>query len=222
MSGLAARHVLALALALTVPSHGAAGQDGEARADRTRHLLIVLDGLRPDYVQPHFMPALHALGRRGVVMTSHHAVFPTVTRVNAASISTGAYPEAHGLLGNSVFFPGVDAARFLSTSDRGNLLRIEAAGDERLLTATTLGESLQSAGGLLVMSAGSSGSSYLLNHTVAGGAILHYEYGLPADLHRQALERLGPVPEAGTPTTGGTGGSSTRSSRSPCRRSTRR
>ena len=200
MSGLAARHVLALALALAAPLHAAAGQDDEAPAQGSRHLLIVLDGLRPDYVQPHFMPALHALGRRGVVMTSHHAVFPTVTRVNAASISTGAYPETHGLLGNSVFFPGVDAARFLSTSDRANLLRIEAGEDERLLTATTLGEALQSAGErLLVASAGSSGSSYLLNHTVAGGAILHYEYGLPADLHRQALDRLGPVPEAGTP-----------------------
>ena len=200
MSGLAARHLLALALALAVPSHGAAGQDDEAPAEGPRHLLIVLDGLRPDYVQPHFMPALHALGRRGVVMTSHHAVFPTVTRVNAASIATGAYPETHGLMGNSVFFPGVDAARFLSTSDRANLLRIEAGEDERLLTATTLGEALQSADErLLVASAGSSGSSHLLNHTVAGGAILHYEYGLPADLHRQALDRLGPVPEAGTP-----------------------
>lgn len=200
MSGQAARLVLALALALTVPSHGAAGQEAEAPAAGSRHLLIVLDGLRPDYVQPHFMPALHALGRRGVVMTSHHAVFPTVTRVNAASISTGAYPEVHGLLGNSVFFPRVEATRFLSTSDRGNLLRIESAEDERLLTAPTLGEVLQSAGRrLLVMSAGSSGSSYLLNHTVAGGAIVHYEYSLPADLHAQALERLGPVPEAGTP-----------------------
>ena len=193
--------LLALFLALAAPSYGAAGQSDEGQgAGRLRHLLVVLDGLRPDYVQPHFMPALHALGRRGIVMTSHHAVFPTVTRVNAASISTGAYPETHGLMGNSVFFPGVDAARFLTTSDRENLLRIESAGEERLLTAATLGEALQSASHrLLVMSAGSSGSSYLLNHTVAGGAILHYEYGRPADLHRQALDRLGPVPEAGTP-----------------------
>ena len=201
MARLAPRRLLALTLALAASSTPAAGQDREtAPADRPRHLLIVLDGLRPDYVQPHFMPALHALGRRGIVMTSHHAVFPTVTRVNAASISTGAYPETHGLMGNSVFFPRVDAARFLSTSDRGNLLRIEAAGDDRLLTAPTLGEALQSAGHrLLVMSAGSSGSAYLLNHTVAGGAILHYEYGEPADLHRRALDRLGAVPDAATP-----------------------
>ena len=202
MARLVGRHLLALALVLAAPSYGAAGQDGETapRADRPRHLLIVLDGLRPDYVQPHFMPALHALGRRGMVMTRHHAVFPTVTRVNAASISTGAYPETHGLMGNAVFFPRVEATRFLTTSERDNLLRIEDAVGERLLTAATLGETLQSSGDrLLVMSAGSSGSSYLLNHTVAGGAILHYEYSRPAGLHRQAVDRLGAVPDAGTP-----------------------
>ena len=27
-----------------------------------RHLLVVLDGLRPDYVTPEVMPNLHALG----------------------------------------------------------------------------------------------------------------------------------------------------------------
>ncbi len=202
MARSTARVLSALALVPALAAGGAAGQDGGAahRPDPPRHVLVVLDGLRPDYVQPHFMPALHALGRRGIVMTSHHAVFPTVTRVNAASISTGAYPETHGLMGNAVFFPAVDAARFLSTSDRGNLLDIEAAVDERLLTAVTLGEALQSAGHrLLVTSAGSSGSSYLLNHTVAGGAILHYEYSLPAALHRQVLDRLGPVPDAGAP-----------------------
>jgi arylsulfatase A-like enzyme len=164
-----------------------------------RDLLIVLDGLRPDYVSPQLMPALSALGQRGVVMRSHHAVYPTVTRVNASSISTGAYPETHGLMGNSVFFPGVDAGGFLNTSDRANLLRIEADGAP-LLTGMTLGEVLQEAGErMLVVSSGSSGSSYLLNHTVAGGAIIHYDYGLPAALHEQALATVGPVPDAAAP-----------------------
>jgi len=61
------------------------------------HLVIVVDGLRPDYVTPDVMPRLAGLGQRGIVFTAHHAVFPTVTRVNASSFVTGAYPEAHGL-----------------------------------------------------------------------------------------------------------------------------
>ena len=80
-----------------------------------RHLLIVVDGLRPDYVTADVMPNLTALGKRGVVFTRHHSVYPTVTRVNASSISTGAYPDTHGLMGNSVFFPKVDPAKFLDT-----------------------------------------------------------------------------------------------------------
>ena len=169
-------------------------------APASRHLLIVLDGLRPDYVTPELMPNLYALGQRGVVMTRHHAVYPTVTRVNASSISTGAYPEAHGLMGNSVFFPEVDPDRFLNTGDRANLLRVEEATGSRLLTAATLGEALAAASKrVLVASSGSTGSSYLLNHRVAGGAILHYDYGLPETLHNQALELLGEVPVAGTP-----------------------
>ena len=53
------------------PEHEAPGRTEQ------RHLLIVLDGLRPDYVTPEVMPNLHALGERGVVFTNHHAVYPT-------------------------------------------------------------------------------------------------------------------------------------------------
>jgi predicted AlkP superfamily pyrophosphatase or phosphodiesterase len=168
--------------------------------ETTRQLLVLIDGLRPDYVTPEVMPNLTALGKRGVVFTRHHSVFPTVTRVNASSISTGAYPGTHGLLGNSVFFPKVDAAAFLDTSDRQNLLKV-AKAEGQLLTAPTLGESLQAAGHrMLVVSSGSTGSAFLNNHTLSGGAILHYSYALPEALGEK-MKVLGPPPgEKATPT----------------------
>ncbi len=176
-----------------------AGRDAGS-SPPNRHLLIVLDGLRPDYVTPEVMPNLHALGQRGVVMTRHHAVFPTVTRVNASSIATGAYPGAHGLMGNSVFFPQVDPSRFLNTGERSNLLRVSDAVGGELLTTPTLGEMLQASGKrVLIVSSGSSGSSFLLNHTVAGGAIIHYEHGLPEAIHEKTLELLGDAPTVGMP-----------------------
>ena len=188
----------AAALLLAAMLAGCGESNPSSDAPRRLDLIIILDGLRPDYIG-QAMPTLTALGRRGGVMRSHHAVYPTVTRVNAASLSTGAYPQRHGLLGNAVYFPAVDETAFLDTSDRDNLLRIEAAG-EPLLTATTLGEALTGGGArLLVASAGSAGSSYLLNHTPEGGAIIHYDYARPASLHAQALEVVGPVPEADAP-----------------------
>ena len=140
---------LLLLVSVATATCGGAGSSGGTTAEgdpARRHLLIVLDGLRPDYVTPELMPNLHALGQRGVVMTRHHAVYPTVTRVNASSISTGAYPDVHGLMGNSIFFPDVDPGRFLNTGDRANLLRVEEATGRPLLTATTMGEVLAAAG----------------------------------------------------------------------------
>jgi predicted AlkP superfamily pyrophosphatase or phosphodiesterase len=159
-----------------------------------KQLLVIFDGLRPDYVTREVMPNLYAFGQRGIVFTSHHSVFPTVTRVNTSSISTGSYPERHGLLGNSVFFPQIDPTRFLDTSDRSQMVRVNTATNGNLLMATTMGEALQSAGKkLLVVSAGSTGSSFLLNHKVSGGAILHMEYALPESLNQVVADQLGPL-----------------------------
>jgi arylsulfatase A-like enzyme len=182
------RLVQGLCAALTLAVTACAGPAGPHR-----HLLIVVDGLRPDYVTPEVMPNLVALGKRGVVFTRHHAVYPTVTRVNAASISTGAYPETHGLMGNTVFFPRVSAATFLDTADRRSLETI-AATEGRLLTAPTLAEALQAAGRrLLVASSGSAGSALLANHTIAGGAILHYQFALP-ERWAEDLKAIGSAP----------------------------
>ena len=165
-----------------------------------KQLLVVVDGLRPDYVTPDVMPNLYAIGQRGVVFNNHHSVFPTVTRVNASSITTGAYPERHGLLGNSVFFPQVDPARFLSTGERENLVKINEAVGGKLLTVPTLSEILQANGKkLLAVSSGTTGVGLLLNYKIAGGAILQTEFGFPEALYQQSLKELGPPPPAANP-----------------------
>jgi arylsulfatase A-like enzyme len=172
---------------------------GAQQAPPPTHLIIVVDGLRPDYVTPDVMPRLVGLGERGIVFTAHHSVFPTVTRVNASSFVTGAYPEAHGLLGNTIYIPRANATRGLDTGKRENLEDVERA-EGRLLTTPTLGEMLRPAGkSLLVVSSGSSGATLLLNHTVATGGIVHYEFSRPQELATEAAKILGPAPPAATP-----------------------
>jgi len=163
------------------------------------HLVIVVDGLRPDYVTPDVMPRLVRLGQRGIVFTAHHSVFPTVTRVNASSIATGAYPETHGLLGNTVYIPAVNATKGLDTGSRENLEAIARASGP-LLTAPSLGEILPAAGKrLFVAGSGTSGAAFLLNHTVGTGAIIHQEFTRPASLGAHVLEALGPLPPSAMP-----------------------
>ncbi len=162
------------------------------------HLVIVVDGLRPDYVTPALMPRLTRLGRRGVVFTRHHSVFPTVTRVNASSMTTGAYPETHGLLGNTVYIPSVNATKGINTGSRENLEAIARANGP-LLHAPSLGEILPAAGKtLFVAASGTSGAAFLLN-TRGSGAVIHQEFTRPASLGAHLLEKLGPVPPSAMP-----------------------
>lgn len=162
-------------------------------------LVIVVDGLRPDYVTHDVMPRLSGLGRRGIVFTAHHSVFPTVTRVNAATFVTGAYPEKHGLLGNTIYLPAVDANKGLDTGDRATMERV-AAVDGRLLLAPSLGEILTRAGKrLLVTSSGSSGSALILNPIDGQGSTIHPDFIRPGTLAERARAILGPAPEKAMP-----------------------
>lgn len=170
-----------------------------AQAPGRAQLLLVVDGLRPDYITPDVMPRLHALGARGIQFTAHHSVFPTVTRVNSSSFSTGAYPESHGLLGNTIFSEKTYPTKGLNTSDHEQLLAMEKA-EGRLQTAPTLGSVLQAAGRkFLVISAGSPGSALLLNHPVYNGAVINPEFIDPPSLAPKVLAAVGKGPEEAVP-----------------------
>jgi arylsulfatase A-like enzyme len=84
-------------------------------------LVFVVDGLRPDAITPEDTPTLHRLRHEGVNFTAGHAVFPTVTRVNAATIATGAQPATHGIVGNQMYVAAVERTRAFSTDNWRNL-----------------------------------------------------------------------------------------------------
>lgn len=176
---------------------------GSPAAQTTRwHLVIVVDGLRPDYVTPEVMPRLTRLGRRGIVFNAHHSVFPTVTRVNASSFVTGAYPETHGLLGNTIYIPSVNRSRGLDTGQHERLQEV-AKAEGKLLTARALGEILERAGKkLLVVSSGSSGSALLLNPATEDGPIVNVDFIRPPALVKQVHAAIGKVPAHATPNDG--------------------
>ncbi|MBA4055657.1 MAG: alkaline phosphatase family protein, partial [Marivirga sp.] len=109
-------------------------------AENLRTLIVFFDGLRPDYITPEAMPHLYGFSRTGSFGKNHHSVFPTVTRVNATSYSTGSYPKTHGLMGNTVYFPSVTDKKILNTGDYTDLRKIEESTDGHLVTAITLGE----------------------------------------------------------------------------------
>jgi predicted AlkP superfamily pyrophosphatase or phosphodiesterase len=160
-----------------------------------RTLIVFFDGLRPDYITPELMPNLYLFSKKGSYGKQHHSVFPTVTRVNASSLSTGCYPGSHGLMGNAVYFPQINETAGLNTGDASELNKIAEATDNHLLTAVSLGEVLEQNGSsLFVFSSGSTGQALMQNHKVSGGAIINTSMILPESMKTKIFSDIGAVP----------------------------
>ena len=148
------------------------------------------------------MPRLNALAKGGVRGVRHHAVFPTVTRVNSPSIFTGANPGSHVLLGNTLYIPAADPERLLSAASVPDFRRMKAAAAGRLLDGHSVGELLEASGRVFfAASSGSQGSAPLMNPRGAGAGLVHHAFSLPDTLQATADAMLGRLRtrSAGTP-----------------------
>src|SRR3954468_9649889 len=162
-------HSFLAAMAATVVAAAAAGPALAGKA--TLNLVLVLDGLRPDSITAQETPNLWRLREQGVNFPNGHAVFPTVTRANAAAIGTGVYPDRNGIFGNTLYVRQVDPNHSFGNDDHKNLLRLDAATGGRMVLAKTLGEILAERGKpLAVVSSGTSGSALLVNPRAPKGA----------------------------------------------------
>ncbi len=133
-------------------------------------IVFVVDGLRPDAITPDGTPTLSRLRSEGVDFTNGHAVFPTVTRVNAAALGTGMHPGSNGVLGNQMYAAAVDPRRALDTGNHRRLLELDQTTGGRLVLTETLGERLSARGlRLAAVSSGSTGSALLTNPRAPGG-----------------------------------------------------
>lgn len=59
------------------------------------------------------MPNLAHFAGEGVFLDRHYSVFPTVARINAATIVMGRTPGAHGLAGNTLVSRDFDPSRVI-------------------------------------------------------------------------------------------------------------
>lgn len=127
-----------------------------------RAVLMVIDGLRADLVQPKFMPELCKLAARSRFFTRQRSVFPSATRISAASIATGCHPSAHGLAGNAIALDegqGLVPVSVGSPEFRERWRR--ATG--RTLSRPTLTERLAEMGGASIYSNSSAGAAHMLD-----------------------------------------------------------
>ena len=166
----------------------------------TRVLVAAFDGLQPSQVQADLAPNLAAFADGGVTFTRNHAVFPTVTRINVASLVTGRHPGAHGLAGNNVVMRDYDPNNVIEAMEPVLARVAEKTGG--VLLVPTLADILHHHGEEFVaVGVGTSGNAYVQNPRAEtlGGATIHPDFCLPRRLHDDLVDRLDPWPEKETP-----------------------
>ena len=124
-----------------------------------RAVIVVLDGLRRDFVTEATTPRLHAFTRQAEHFAAHRSVFPSATRVVSSSLATGCFPNRHGMQGNS--FALMEAGRLVA-HDAGlpEFLQHKRRVTGSSLAMPTLAQRLAPHGGAWIFSNVSPGAAY--------------------------------------------------------------
>jgi arylsulfatase A-like enzyme len=152
-----------------------------------RTVFVCCDGLGRNWVKPETTPVLAALRAQSLWCTDHHAVFPSVTRASAASVTTGCHPARHGLHGNrmGLFENGRIIVRDVGAPDFREHMR-RATG--RTLRVPALSERVAGDGGLIAFSNVSPGAAFFVDPD-AHGHVYHR-----SGSHAPGGEALPPLP----------------------------
>lgn len=131
------------ALALGAGGMAAAQPDSGA----PKHVVIVVwDGMRPDFARSDVAPNLAALAERGVRFMNHHSVYVTSTEVNGTALATGTVPAVNGIVTNVMYFPEVFAGRPVDTQDPVVIEKHDQLTGGRHVRLKTLPELVRDAG----------------------------------------------------------------------------
>jgi arylsulfatase A-like enzyme len=167
-----------------------------------RVIIFVWDGLRADDLTPEIAPNYFALARSGVVFADHHAVYPTFTMMNSASIATGAYPGVHGFYGNVVYAPSakgrnakgadIDFSAPAFIEDFGVVEAVRDSYQGRLTLVSTMLQAAQ-AKGLTTLAIGKFGAAFIQDYK-RGGIILDEDAAMPLGFAKELQQAGYPLP----------------------------
>ena len=88
-----------------------------AAGTAARVVVVVWDGMRPDFVTAETTPTLCQLAKQGVTFRNHHAAYPSMTEVNGTALATGVYPAESGIIANKEFRPAINASKKIHTEE---------------------------------------------------------------------------------------------------------
>jgi arylsulfatase A-like enzyme len=166
----------------------------------TRVVVVVWDGMRPDFVSAETTPALWNLAKQGVNFRNHHSAYSSMTEVNGTVLATGVYPGQSGLIANKEFRPAINPSKQVETEELAVLRKGDADTGGHYLNVPTVAEILHSHG-LRTVIAGA--KPVVLLHDRAArlddseGINLYAGHTLPESRAKEITGLLGRFPAAG-------------------------
>jgi predicted AlkP superfamily pyrophosphatase or phosphodiesterase len=152
-----------------------------------RHVVVIVwDGMRPDFVSEQNTPTLWKLAHEGVTFRNHHAVYPSATMVNGTAMVTGVYPDRSGIIANHMYRPDIDPHHAIDVE----IPAVVRKGDElfrgKYISVPTIAELVQRAGGRTAVAAAKT-VGLLLDRSVGHAS------GLPFADNASSPRRIRPV-----------------------------
>ena len=179
-------------------------QRAEARGQAEHVVVVVWDGMRPDFVSPQYTPTLYELALKGTFFKNHHSAYVTSTEVNGTALATGMHPDHSGVMANNEYRPELNWLSSYNTENLDTVRRGDILTQGHYLQAATVAEILQQAG-ISTIIAGSKPVALLHDRAPKGGSQVQKESVTlfrGQTLPRFALETLTKSPDIGPfPTT---------------------
>ena len=170
-------------------------------AKSERHVVVVVwDGMRPDFVTEQNTPALWKLAREDVTFRNHHSVYPTATMVNGTAIATGVYPGKSGIIANHVYRPDIDPHHAVDVELSPTVKKGDELSGGKYIAVPTIADLAERAGDRSVIAAAKTVGLLLdrrPNDVGAKNNVTLFEgKALPSASLDPITERLGPFPSA--------------------------
>ena len=125
-----------------------------------RVVLVILDGLRRDFVDATRTPRLAGFAARAEWFIGYRTAFPSATRVVTATLATGCHPARHTLQGNAMALLE-DGVLVPHDAGRPDFLQHKRSATGHTLAVPTLAERLAPHGGAIVYANVSPGAAYM-------------------------------------------------------------
>jgi len=174
---------------------------GHLAAAPDKHVVVVVwDGMRPDFVSEKNTPTLWKLAQNGVFFRNHHSVYPSVTIVNGTAINTGVYPDHSGILANHDYLPEISARKSIDTENVDVVRKGDEVSGGKYLGVPTMAELIQKhRGRSAVATAKTVGLLFDRHCDSRRGQDIFAGKSLPHDAIGSIVNTLGPFPPADRP-----------------------